>query len=43
MTIDELIGKLQGYSPGADTELVRRAYQFSAEVEVPGGKAGNSQ
>ena len=32
MTIDELIGKLHTYSPGADAELVRRAYQFSAEV-----------
>jgi GTP pyrophosphokinase len=32
MTIEELIGKLQAYNPGANADLVHRAYDFSADV-----------
>jgi len=32
MTIEELIGKLAAYNPGANVDLVQRAYEFSAKV-----------
>jgi GTP pyrophosphokinase len=32
MNIDELLGKVRGYSPTANLELIQRAYAFSAEV-----------
>jgi guanosine-3',5'-bis(diphosphate) 3'-pyrophosphohydrolase len=32
MTIDELIEKVQSYSPGATVDPIRRAYEFSAET-----------
>ncbi len=32
MNIEELLGKVRGYSPTANLELIQRAYAFSAEV-----------
>ena len=32
MTIDSVIEKVKAYSPAADTELIRRAYDLAAEV-----------
>jgi GTP pyrophosphokinase len=32
MTIEELIEKIQSYSPGANVDTIRRAYDFSAET-----------
>jgi GTP pyrophosphokinase len=32
MSIEDLISKLQAHHPGANTDLVQRAYEFSAEV-----------
>jgi GTP pyrophosphokinase len=32
--IDQLLGRLQSYQPGADLGMVRKAYEFSAKVHA---------